>query len=451
MLANDTDPDNDKLVVSAVSPPSNGVVEIVPGFDDPDAGEGGGVRYTPNLNYFGPDQFTYTVRDPSGKTDTATVFVFVTDQPDTPSPVDDTFSATEDAPPNGFIVIPESDMLKNDFNPNVPPIDIIALDDAKFHVGGKAELLGDGSVTFTPTANFNGNASFNYFISGAAANDPGKVTINFLPVNDPPTVNTDTFATPINTAITVTTGQLLANDSDVEGGMLVVVGVSNPVNGTVVFNTGTGQITFTPNNNFNGAGSFNYTVSDSQGAFATGLVVIQVQVPNSPPTAVDDFRTVQEIGPDGSNHNRSTRIEFPRTDLINGISSPVVGRDTDPDNDALSFVELVAGSAIGGTVSLVGNNSETVRFDTAVNFVGDASFEYKMSDGRGGFDIGKQTITVTDRNDPPDAVNDSASTPEDTKVTIDVLVNDLDADMANPSGAKFGERRRSTVRRKSCE
>ena len=40
-----------------------------------------------------------------------------------------------------------------------------------------------------------------------------------------------------------------------------------------------GEITFTPNNNFTGMGSFNYTMSDGQGAFATGLVIINVAQP----------------------------------------------------------------------------------------------------------------------------------------------------------------------------
>jgi hypothetical protein len=112
--------------------------------------------------------------------------------------------------------------------------------------------------------------------------------------------------------------------------------------------------------------------------------------------------------------------------------------DTDPDLDPITFDSLVPGTAIGGTVSLVDNNNK-IRFDTTVNFVGDASFEYKISDGRGGFDTAKATITVSDFNDPPVANNDKAETGEDTTVTINVLANDTDADFANAVGSKYGE------------
>ena len=40
----------------------------------------------------------------------------------------------------------------------------------------------------------------------------------------------------------------------------------------------------------------------------------------------------------------------------------------------------------------------------------------------------------------PIAVNDDGPRQEDTKVTIDVLANDTDADLANPVHAKFNDR-----------
>ncbi|MFM7071554.1 MAG: Ig-like domain-containing protein, partial [Planctomycetota bacterium] len=73
VLANDLiTPDADEiLVVSAVTQPTNGTVAI--------AADGRSVLFTPNNGYLGPDSFTYTVRDPGGLTDTATVNVTVRD------------------------------------------------------------------------------------------------------------------------------------------------------------------------------------------------------------------------------------------------------------------------------------------------------------------------------------------------------------------------------------
>jgi hypothetical protein len=57
--------------------------------------------------------------------------------------------------------------------------------------------------------------------------------------------------------------------------------------------------------------------------------------------------------------------------------------DTDADLDTLSISAV--SNALGGTVELVANG---VRFTPAANFNGPASFEYTVSDGRGGSDTG---------------------------------------------------------------
>ena len=70
VLKNDTDPDaNASLTVIAVSEPSNGTADI----KDADSGI---VTYTPNADFEGPDNFTYTVSDGT-LTDDATVVVIV--------------------------------------------------------------------------------------------------------------------------------------------------------------------------------------------------------------------------------------------------------------------------------------------------------------------------------------------------------------------------------------
>jgi hypothetical protein len=71
VLANDTDIDNVVLLVSSVSPASNGTTAI---------GEGGAfVTYSPNENFVGGDAFAYQIADGSGGTSTATVTITVFD------------------------------------------------------------------------------------------------------------------------------------------------------------------------------------------------------------------------------------------------------------------------------------------------------------------------------------------------------------------------------------
>ncbi len=65
----DSDPDGDAITLSAVTPPASGSqVQFQPD---------GTVRYTPAPGFNGTDSFTYTVRDSTNRTDTATVTVTV--------------------------------------------------------------------------------------------------------------------------------------------------------------------------------------------------------------------------------------------------------------------------------------------------------------------------------------------------------------------------------------
>ena len=76
VLANDTEPDGDTLNVISVTQGTNGAVNI-----NPDKT----VRYSPNLNFFGSDSFTYTIDDGHGGQSTATVNVTVNAVNDAPT------------------------------------------------------------------------------------------------------------------------------------------------------------------------------------------------------------------------------------------------------------------------------------------------------------------------------------------------------------------------------
>lgn len=65
VLANDTDPENDTLAVTAVTQGSKGTVTH----------NGTTVTYTPDANQSGSDSFTYTISDGHGGSDTATVTI----------------------------------------------------------------------------------------------------------------------------------------------------------------------------------------------------------------------------------------------------------------------------------------------------------------------------------------------------------------------------------------
>ena len=78
VLANDTDGDGQPLTVVSVTAPEHGETTVA---------NGGGVRYAPSRHYHGPDRFDYTVSDPDGFTDTATVVLNVLPVNDAPQAV----------------------------------------------------------------------------------------------------------------------------------------------------------------------------------------------------------------------------------------------------------------------------------------------------------------------------------------------------------------------------
>src|SRR5689334_18020594 len=136
VLANDTDADNltapfnAGLTVVAVTQGAHGSVTFTPT----------GVSYTPAPNYFGSDTFTYTISDPDGAMDTATVNITVTNVNDTPDAVDDSATVAEDSTNTLHDALPiytDADNLTAPFNAGLT---VVAVTQGAH-----------GSVTFTPT------------------------------------------------------------------------------------------------------------------------------------------------------------------------------------------------------------------------------------------------------------------------------------------------------------
>jgi len=94
---------------------------------------------------------------------------------------------------------------------------------------------------------------------GTADSAPATKDINVVAVNTAPVAVDDHV--PVNEDIPAT-GNVLTNDSDVEGNALTASLVTAPVNGTVVLNAD-GSFTYTPNSNYNGLDSLEYQVCDN--------------------------------------------------------------------------------------------------------------------------------------------------------------------------------------------
>jgi VCBS repeat-containing protein len=146
LLANDTDMDGDSLVITSVQDGINGSVSLV----------GGNVVFTPATAYTGPASFTYTVEDGRGGTDTATVHLMVERINHAPA----TAADTQATGIGTAINIPASTLLANDTDADGDSFMLVSVQDA---VDGSVTLSGS-NVIFTPTANYEGPASFTYTV-----------------------------------------------------------------------------------------------------------------------------------------------------------------------------------------------------------------------------------------------------------------------------------------------
>ena len=115
------------------------------------------------------------------------------------------------------------------------------------------------------------------------------------------------------------------------------------------------------------------------------------------------------------------------TDEDTPITFDPAANDIDVDGDELTVVAAELVDPTTGTLEL--NPDGTVTFTPAQDFTGPVEITYTVEDPDGLQDTtGTATVLVGESPDAPDAVDDEATTEEDTSVTIQPLVNDTDPD-----------------------
>ena len=102
----------------------------------------------------------------------------------------------------------------------------------------------------------------------------------------------------------------------------------------------------------------------------------------------------------------------------------VLANDIDPDGDSMTVASVTQGNK--GSVTI--NEDNTITYTPNEDETGTDSFTYTITDGNGGQETANVTVTIEAENESPLAVDDTASTAEETAVTIDVLANDTDGD-----------------------
>lgn len=258
LLINDSDVDEDELVVVGVDNAINGTVNL----------SADQISFSPDPDFVGQAQFRYEVDDQAGDRATATVHIEVREPNGIPTAADDSVILAED---ETLSLLPD-ELLANDDDPDGDQIDVVDLKNA---VNGVVSWQSNGAIAFQPTADFWGTAEFTYVISDGKDQTEAVVTIDVTPVNDPPVAGPDTFTGNLNSEIIFEPGQLLVNDIDVDGDPLGISAVGDPANCSVSLDE-FGRVVFIPDQDFQGVATFGYTVDDGAGGLAFGSVTVNV-------------------------------------------------------------------------------------------------------------------------------------------------------------------------------
>ncbi|MDE2653063.1 MAG: Ig-like domain-containing protein [Gemmatimonadota bacterium] len=390
VLHNDTDPDGDRLRLQSVSTARHGTAGV--------AADGETATYTPDLNYHGPDRFTYVVADAGGLTDTATVEVTVTPVNDAPEAADDRATTPEDE----AVEIP---VLDNDTDLDGDRLRVRSVSPARH---GTAEVAADGAnVTYVPDPNYHGADRFAYVVADAdGLADTATVEVTVTPVNDAPEAADDRATTREDEAVEI---PVLDNDADLDGDRLRVQSVSPAGHGTAEVAADGTNITYTPDANYHGPDRFTYVVADAGGLADTAAVEVTVTPVNDAPEAADDQATTRED---------------------EAVEIPVLDNDTDLDGDRLRVRGV---SPAGHGTAVVAADGTNVTYTPAANYHGPDRFTYVVADADGLADTATVAVTVTPVNDGPEAVGaipDQMLDEGGDGVTVDLtpFFTDIDGD-----------------------
>ncbi len=334
-LGNDINTDGAALTIQSVDSAANGNTQ---------RNNDNSITYTPNPGFSGTDSFTYQfgAAGRSGQTaSTGRVSVVVDPDTNLVAAVDDSASTDEDKAVQIAI-------LGND-TATVGTLSVLGVTPQQ----GKVVVNGDGTVTYTPSANFHGTDTFTYITgnggSGAAS---ATVTVQVAAVNDPPLAVKDSATTAEEQPITVS---VLSNDSDVDGDTLSVAALTTPANGTATLGQN-GSVTYRPKKDFNGVDNFAYTLSDGKGGSRMATVSVTVTPVNDAPVAADDLLVLDEDSQ---------------------ALLAVLGNDQDVDGDALTITGVTQGGLGRATIEPDGS----LRYLPHANANGSDSFTYTVSDG----------------------------------------------------------------------
>lgn len=198
-------------------------------------------------------------------------------------------------------------------------------------------------------------------------------------------------------AVTIDAPGVLANDVDLPNGTVsvVTIPIAAPDHGVLTLNAD-GSFSYQHDGSGDLSDSFTYQLVDARGNTAQAVVSLGIDDVNARPTAED--------------MSVSTAEETPVAVTLSG---------SDPEGQPLSFEIVVEPGK--GTLS---GSEPDLTYTPNPNSTGTDSFTYRVNDGELDSAPATVTINISSVNDPPTADDKTATTAEETPVTLTLTGSD---------------------------
>jgi VCBS repeat-containing protein len=383
-----------------------------------------------------------------------------------PTAVTDSVSTSED-------VATTITVLANDTDGDLGAGDVLTVADYTQPTNGAVVLNPNGTFTYTPAADFNGTDTFTYtvsdeaspwhihglagFFGGGGHASSTTVTVTVGAVNDAPDAVDDAVDTDLDTAAT---GNVLTNDTDIDGDALVVT-TTAPMTGTygTVTIATDGTYTYTPHQSQGiavGSGGGAFTLSDpaqvTQGTVddfyssGTSNYVAIVFTPTTTQTyefgqttaPVDTVMALYDgtFDPNSPTTNQITIVDDSDSTDTCGTQGfcPRVSADLTAGQPVIIVISTYSpGDPLGLPQNLYTTGPGIFAGSSDALAAGEIvtdTFTYEVSDGNGGTDTAALTVTVTGVNDAPiiTAVDPGSPNPVTGIINGSVTATDVDGD-----------------------
>jgi len=371
-----TDPDDSVFTLNVVAQPRHGTAEIVGALE---------IRYVPSAGFTGNDTVLFTVTDAQGlESDTAHITIAAGGTNLKPVATRQTVSMLEDSALT--IVLGGTD-------PEGSALQRYTIVKRPTH----GSLSNSGaSAGYRPNLNYFGTDTLRFTVNdGLLDSDPADVIITILPVNDIPTVSSQSYTTQLNTQV-----MIALSAKDVDDDVFTYKVTTLPKYGTLdTSGLAGGFVRYIPATGSTQPDTIRYQAVDGAGGTSgNAQIVIYVLATNQRPVAVAQ-----------------------RVDINEDATTPIflTGQDETPGS-------LIYNITVPPKHGVFEGSFPNISYKTEQNYNGPDTFWFKVSDGLLESDPARVVITILPQNDAPTVSPISVNTGLGQLVDITLKAYDVD-------------------------